>query len=182
MEEERVCALCGETLSEDDEGHTLKDGRLVCDDCLEYNCASCDDCGEYVEEDDLTNWGDDYRLCPDCFEQYFPSFDSKKNLEETTEAYEAMKKRLIGRKTDQEGGTIYIETDMDDDSFKYQIEVTIDDDGRISDISRYSVSRCRAIWVTGEDWLDYPVETSDYEEDGPAEDLIRSEIEILDEE
>ncbi len=68
------------------------------------------------------------------------------------------------------------------DSFKYQIEVTIDDDGQISDISRYSVSRCRAIWVTGEDWLDYPVEPSDYEEDGPAENLIRSEIEIDDEE
>ena len=93
-----------------------------------------------------------------------------------------MKKRLIGRKTDQEeGGTFYIETDMDDESFKYQIEVTVDDDGRISDVSRYSVTRCRAIWVTGEDWLDYPVEPDDYEEGGPAEELIRSEIEILDE-
>ena len=152
MEEKRICAICGEILSDDDEGHLLKDKRLVCDGCFEYNCASCDDCGEYLEEEDLEYWGDDYRLCPECFEQYFPSFDSKKNLEETTDAYEAMKKRLIGRKTDQEEGrTISIETEMDDDSFKYQIEVTIGDDGRISDISRCSVSRCRAIWVTGED-------------------------------
>lgn len=182
MEEERVCAICGETLSEDEKGHILKDERLVCDGCFEYNCASCDDCGEYLEEDDLEYWGDDYRLCPECFELYFPSYDRKKNLEETSKAYAAMKKRLIGKKTNQnESGTVCIETDMNDESFKYRIEVTISDDGRISDISRYSVSRCRAIWVTGEDWRDYPVEADDYAENGPAEDLIRSEIEVIEE-
>ncbi len=48
--------------------------------------------------------------------------------------------------------------------------------------NNHSISRCRAVWVTREDWLDYPVDPDDYEEDGPAEDLIRSEIEIYDEE
>lgn len=183
MDEERICSHCEEELSEEDEGHFLKDGRLVCDSCFEFSCAACDDCGEYVEEDELENWGDDYRLCPDCFEQYFPSFDKKKNLDETTEAYEAMKKRLIGKKTDRnEAVVVSIDTEMNDDSFSYSIEVTIDEEGRISDISRYSVSRCRAIWERGEDWRDYPVDTADYAEDGPAESLIFSEIEMIDEE
>ena len=148
MDEERICELCGEVLSEEDEGHTLKNGRLVCDGCFEYSCGECDYCGEYVEEDDLTHWGDDLRLCPDCFAEEFPPFDSAKNNAETQEAYEAMKKRLIGKKTDVEGPrTICIETDMDDDSYRRSIEVSVDKDGRICDISRYSLTRCRAICI-----------------------------------
>ena len=181
MKKDRICELCDEKLEEDDEGHYLKDGRLVCSGCFEFSCAPCDDCGELFEEDDLTGWGDDYRLCPECFKQYFPPYDYRKNLEETTEAYEAMCKRLIGKKTDHEEDDIHIETDMNDDSFKYEIDVSIDEEGRISDISRYSIYRCRYIGIKSEDWRDYPVKPSDYDENGPAEDLIRSEIEILDE-
>ena len=51
MDEERICALCEETLEEDDEGHLLEDGRLVCDSCFEYSCGQCDSCGGYFEED-----------------------------------------------------------------------------------------------------------------------------------
>ncbi len=183
MDEDRVCALCGELLSEDDEGHFLKDGRLVCEDCLEYNCGCCDNCGEYVEEDELEYFGDDYRLCPDCFEEEFPPFDEAKNNAETQNAYDAMKKRLIGKKTDAEGPREYdIETDMDMDSYRRGISVSIDEDGRICDVSRLSVMRCRAIWIKGEDWRDIPVDAEDYAEDGLAEDLIRSEIGIMDEE
>ena len=181
MDEERICALCGEALSEEDEGHILQDGRMVCDDCFEYNCAACDKCGDYVEEDDLTYWGDDYRLCPSCFEEYFPPFDEEKNLEETREAYEGMLKRLVGKKTDQEEGIVEIETDMDEDSFRHSIEVTIDEDGRISDISRLTTLRCRSIGIKSEDWYDYPVDSSDYEEDGLAENIILCEIELIDE-
>lgn len=183
MEEERICALCGEMLEEDDEGNYLKDGRLVCESCFDCNCGSCDYCGESFEEDDLTYWGDDLRLCPDCFAEEFPPFDEEKNNAETQEAYEAMKKRLLGKKTETEGpSTVYIQTDMDEDSYRRSIEVSIDENGRICDISRYSVERCRAIWVKGEDWLDIPVDTDDYAEDGWAEELIRSKIEIIDEE
>ena len=183
MDEERICALCEETLEEDDEGHLLEDGRLVCDSCFEYSCGQCDSCGGYFEEDDLEHWGDDMLLCPDCFEKEFPPFDAVKNHAETQAAYDAMKKRLIGKKTNVEGpDTVSIETDMDEDSYRRKIEVSIDENGRISDISRYSVTRCRAIWVTGEDWLDIPVDSDDYDEGGWAEELIRGEIEILDEE
>jgi len=100
MEKERICALCGESLSEDDEGHILEDGRVVCDDCFDYSCAECGFCGKIVPEDELEFFGDDVRICPDCFAEEFPDVDEDKNLEETTEAYEAMKKRLIGLKVE----------------------------------------------------------------------------------
>ena len=180
MSEKRICSLCENPLPEEDEGHILQDGRLVCDDCYEFNCASCDECGSIVEEDDLTYWGDDYRLCPECFKKYFPPFDEEKNLEETREAYEGMLKRLVGKKTDHEEGTVEIETDMDEDSFRHFIEVTIDEEGRISDISRLSTMRCRSIGIKTEDWIDYPVDASDYVEDGLAEDMILCEIELID--
>ncbi len=182
MEEERFCALCGEMLEEDDEGNYLKDGRLVCESCFDCNCGSCDYCGESFEEDDLTYWGDDLRLCPDCFAEEFPPFDEEKNNAETREAYEAMKKRLIGKKTDQEERTVEIATDMDEDSFRHFIDITIDENGRISNISRLTTQRCKSIGITSETWIDYPVDSSDYEEDGLAESLIFSEIEIIDEE
>jgi len=180
MEEERICALCEEELEEDDEGHILKDGRLVCDGCFEYSCAACDDCGEYVEEDDLEYWGDDYRLCEDCFKQYFPSFDEKENEKETAEAYEAMLKRMIGKKTNREDDYIEIETDMDDDSFRYYIEVWTDEEGKICNISRLRIERCQSISIKSETWLDYPVKPSDYDADGKVENLIRAELDILD--
>ena len=180
MEEERICALCEEELEEDDKGHVLKDGRLVCDSCFEYSCAKCDDCGEYVEEDELDYWGDDYRLCEDCIQKYFPPFDEEKNNEETAEAYEAMLKRLVGKQTDREDDYIEIETDMNEESFKYYIEVWTDEEGKISDISRLSITRCKSISIKSEEWVEYPVSPSDYDEDGIAEDLIRGEIEFID--
>ena len=182
MKDKRICALCNEELSEDNEGHILQDGRLVCDDCFEFNCAACDECGDYVEEDDLTYWGDDYRLCPSCFEKYFPSFNEEKNLEETKEAYEGMLKRMIGKKTNQEEGIIEIETDMDEESFRHSIKVAIDEDGRISNISRLTTLRCRYIGIKNEDWIDYPIDSSDYDENGLAEDLILSNLVIIDDE
>ncbi len=182
MEEERICALCGEKLEDDDEGRFLKDGRLVCDCCAEFRCAVCDECEELVEEDEMTFWGEDCRLCPECYEKYFPPYDEKKVLEETQKAYEGMLKRLIGKKTDREAEDIFIETDMNDDAFKYEITVSVDQDGRICDISRYRAFRCASMSERSESWVDYPVRPSVYDKDGPAEDLIRSRIEISDEE
>lgn len=180
--EERICALCGEELPEEDEGVVLKDGRLVCENCSDTCCGCCDECGEYVEEDELTYWGDDMRLCPDCFEQYFPPFDKKKNDDETIDAYEAMKKRLVGKLTEIDGpSVIHIETEMDEESYRRSIDVSIDENGRICDITRLSVKRCRSIWATGEDWLDIPVDPEDYDEDGFAEFLIRNDIDIVEE-
>ena len=183
LQELRICALCGEELEEDDEGQKLKDGRIVCENCAEYNCGCCDQCGDYVEEDDLTYWGDDMRLCPDCFKEEFPPFNKADNDAETQEAYDAMRARLIGRKTELKGPrTVSVETEMDEDSYKYGIEAEIDEEGKICDVSRLSIERCRAIWVTGEDWLNIPVNPDDYEEDGRAEQLILDGIEEQEEE
>ncbi len=181
MGKKLICALCEEEIPEDEE-YTLGDGRVVCEYCHEYNCVACDECGEEYPEEELEYWGDDMRLCPECFKQYFPDFDPVQNREDTREAYEAMCRRLIGKKTDNEPDVYYIETEMDDDSFRYSIEVTVNEEGRISDISRYSVSRCQSIGITSETWHDYPVDPKDYSEDGMAEDLIRGELDILDDE
>ena len=125
MKTERICAICEEKLSKK-EGNIVKDGSLVCDDCLENDYACCDECGEYVLFDEMKNYGDDMRLCPDCYSELFPSFDIDKNIKDTTEAYEAMKKRLIGKQTNHDEGCVDIETEMNDDGFKYEISVDID--------------------------------------------------------
>lgn len=93
-----------------------------------------------------------------------------------------MLNRLVGKKTDRECESIDIETDMDEDSFKYEISVCTDEEGRIADISRLSITRCSMMSERREEWEDYPVEPGDYDEDGMAETLIRGEIDILDEE
>ena len=63
---------------EEDEGHDLIDGRRVCSVCFELECGVCDYCGAECHEDDLEPFGDDTRLCPDCFAEEFPPIDEKK--------------------------------------------------------------------------------------------------------
>ena len=53
MENERICDLCGEPISEDEEFHTLDDGREVCDECFNYSCGECGICGKIVPEDEI---------------------------------------------------------------------------------------------------------------------------------
>ena len=49
MEEERICTHCGEVLSEG-EGTTVN-GDLLCDECIDDCCITCDHCGEVIYTD-----------------------------------------------------------------------------------------------------------------------------------
>ena len=174
MDEAKECALCGEEI-EDEEYHELPDGRIVCDYCYENQMTECGECGERFPDDDLECWGDDFRLCPDCFRQYFPDFDQEENLKETAEAYEAMKRRHIGKKLDEYSET-FIKTDMDEDSFSYSIEIEVDKNHVITDISPLSIERCKSIGITSETWLPYPVSVDAYKEGGLVDGLIESNV------
>ena len=180
MDELIECALCGEEI-EDDEYHELADGRIVCDSCYELETDECGECGERFHEDDLEYWGDDFRLCPDCFKKYFPDFDKDENLKETADAYEAMKRRYIGRKLD-ENSELDISTDMNEDSFSYSFEITVDKNRVITDISPLSIQRCKSIGITSETWLPYPVSNDDYEEGGTVDSLIECFVEFAEDE
>ena len=175
-----ICALCDEEIDKSEEkGHELFDGRRVCDACFESSCECCSICGKECHEDDLQYFGDDMLLCPDCFAEEFPEFDEKKNNEETQEAYEAFKARLIGKRTNLEGpGGIICETEMDEDAYRWSVEVTLDENGCIGDVSRIHRQRCQSIAVTMETWLDIPVDNSDYKQDCNMEWLIREELEL----
>lgn len=48
MEEVRICDYCGRVLAEE-EG-TPVDDELLCDDCVEEHCVTCDHCGETIWE------------------------------------------------------------------------------------------------------------------------------------
>ena len=180
MDEVKECALCGKEI-EDEDYHELPDGRIVCDYCYENEMDECGECGERFPVDDLEYWGDDFRLCPDCFRQYFPEFDQEENLKENAEAYEAMKRRYIGRKLDEYSETS-IKTDMDDESFSYFLEIEVDKNRVITDVSPLSIERCQSIGITRENWLPYPVSADAYEEGGMVDDLIECYLEFAEDE
>ena len=50
MEEERICTHCGEVMAED-EG-TVVDEELLCDECVDDYCITCDCCGETIWTED----------------------------------------------------------------------------------------------------------------------------------
>ena len=159
-----------------------EDGEFYCQYCYEENFAECDLCGTMVKEDDLQYYGDDARICPDCFAEQFPKVDIEKNLEETTEAYENMKARLLGLKVEDITDEIYdYDSGMDEDGYRYAFSVSIDAEGKISDISRLSKERCQSVWITGESWHVCKIDPDDYAEDGIVEDTIRTVLDIVDE-
>lgn len=182
MDEERVCSMCDEAIGEDDEFFVLDDGSIVCESCYEYNTEECGLCGGRFPEDDMEFFGDDIRICPKCFAREFPEVDVAANEAETTPAYEEMKRRLVGRKVaDMVDETYEYDSGMDDDGYRYTFTVDIDKDGRISDISRLSKERCQAVWTTGESWHPCKVDPDDYEESGFVEDIIRIDLDLVDE-
>lgn len=182
MEEEKICSMCSEPIGEDEESFELDDGSIVCESCYEYNTEECGLCGGRFPEDDMEFFGDDIRICPECFAKEFPEVDVAANEEETTPAYEAMKKRLIGLKVEDMADETYeYDSGMDDDGYRYTFSVDIDENGRISDVSRLSKERCQAVWTTGESWHPCEIDSDDYAEDGFVEDTIRCELDIVDE-
>lgn len=65
-----ICADCGCTIEDPSYSYELKNGRIVCDDCID-NYSMCDDCGKYVSE---TTRVDGLWVCDECLEdesEYF---------------------------------------------------------------------------------------------------------------
>ena len=164
-EETLICSKCGEEISEDDEYETTEDGDILCQDCFEDLYSTCGLCGKVTLDDDLAWWGD-LRICPDCMEEKCPSFDEEDNLEETEEAYEEMKEKYLGLRVEKyRDKTItidYIKDQYTDFETNYSISVTFDNEGRISDISRLSASKCISESERYSDWRDCPVDDYDY--------------------
>lgn len=179
MDDTKECAICGEPI-EDENFAELPDGRIVCNYCYENELYECDECGERFPEDDMENWGDDMRLCPDCFRKYFPDFNAAENLKETEDAYEEMKSRFVGRKL-EDWEDLCIKTDMDDENFSYSLEIDVDDNNIITDISPLKIERCQWIGITRECWLPYPISIDDYEEGGLVDSLIESNVTFAEE-
>ena len=170
------CAECDEILTEDDEYRTLDDGTILCEYCFDEMYAECDECGEITLIDDLTYWGE-MRICPSCMEFHCPSFDKAKNEEETTEAYEIMKARYLGKKvcsfTPGEYSFSYEDFGYAEEAPRYEITVTIGEDGRIVDISRLTAQLLLSEDVKSSDWRPYPIDSDDY--DSIVEDIFDEE-------
>ena len=164
---ELKCADCGELIEEDNDYEELEDGTILCETCYEEryaDCVECVICGEMKPADDMEPWGE-YYICPDCLEEKCPTFNEIENEKETTEAYESMKKRYIGRKVSNfEDVSCELEYDLDDPCVKYTMSVEMDEEGTITDISRLSAELLLSEWDTGSDWRPYPIERDDYED------------------
>ncbi len=179
VNERKICAMCGEDI-EDVDYHDLPDGRIVCDYCYDNITAECSECGTRYLKVCLERWKYDYILCPDCFKRYFPDFDQEENRKQTEAAYEAMKRRFVGRKV-QEWNKLKIRTEMDEDSFSYSIDIDMDENNVITDISRLTIKRCQSFGTARENWLPYPVSNSDYEKGGTADCLIENYVNFAEE-
>ena len=121
-------------------------------------------CGKIVANDDLQPWGD-CSICRECMEENCPSFDEEENKEQTTEAYESMRQRVIGKKT------IGLDSGINDLSFTsgdetdicYSFSVTLDDDDIITDVSRLSAEMLLCEGETSSSWRPYRIDPDDYE-------------------
>ena len=161
---ELECSNCGELIEEGDEYEELEDGTILCEPCYEELYSECVICGEMKLADDMQPWGD-YPICPECLEEICPTFVRAENEKETTEAYESMKKRYIGRKVSNfEDVSCELEYDLDDPCVKYTMSVDMDEDGIITDISRLSAELLLSEWVNGSNWRPYPIKSDDYED------------------
>ena len=195
MDEERICSICEEPIDGDDYEtldngdivcHTCaseccrkcenceglfqedelieEDDKYYCEYCHDQLFAECEMCGATVLEDDMKFWGD-CRVCPDCYEAQCPSFDEDENQEETTEGYEAMLKKFVGRKSRKEKGTtVDLTYEIGDEApCSYEMSVTLDEEGRIIDISRLSGSMLMSEGERSSDWRPLAIDNDDYE-------------------
>lgn len=73
MEEERICTQCGEVMAED-EG-TIVGEELLCDECVDDCCITCDCCGETIWTEDCVTDDNTY-LCQECFDNHYNRCES----------------------------------------------------------------------------------------------------------
>ena len=163
--DELKCSMCGEKIEEDEEQYTLEDGTIICESCFDDDYFICALCERIVPIDDMKLWGDCF-ICPDCLEDECPSFDEDENEENTTEAYERTRGRLLGKKTTgiPEGSTeLFYEWNYDGRIISYSFTVSVDQNGRITDISRLSAQMLQSESERYSEWRDYAIDPGDYE-------------------
>ena len=157
------CSNCGRNIKPGDEYYEPEEDSVLCPGCYDFAFPKCEFCGTRVPEDDMEYWGDCY-CCPECYEDFNPSFDPEENEEETTESYEAMLKRYIGRKSKSiRDDTVELEAEYDDCGLvTYKMEVYIDEEGIVTDISRLTAEILLSESERSESWGSYIIRNEDY--------------------
>lgn len=159
------CSNCFDDIKPGKNYAVVEDDSILCMECFDFAYPKCEFCGERVSEDDMKYWGDCY-CCPDCYEKFCPSFDPDENEKETTDAYKAMLKRYIGKKTDKyRNESVDLESEYDDCGLvTYRLTVDIDEEGKIHDISRLTAEILLSESEKSSSWDDYIIRNEDYED------------------
>ena len=157
-----ICAECGEEIEEGADTYETDNG-IICESCFNDKYFICDLCDKVTPIDDMKYWGD-CRICPECLEEECPSFDQDENDKETDEAYKEALEEYIGRKTTFSPGSHYLTYKFRyTDNTEYSINVTIDDENRISELTRLRAQTL--VWEsdTSSEWEDQPIDEGDYD-------------------
>ncbi len=172
------CENCEELFCEED--LIEEDDKYYCESCHDELFAECYICGKMTLKDDLQFWGD-VEICPDCMEERCPSFDEAENEDDTTEAYEAMLKKYVGRKSQKERSrTVDLIYEFGDEvPYRYEISVTLDAEGKITDISRLIGCMLLSESERSSDWEPVAIDDEDYED---IAEYMLEELELEDEE
>lgn len=157
------CSNCGDDIKPDEEYALLEDGTILCLGCYDSAFPECVFCGKRVSELDMEYWGD-CLCCPECYEGFNPSFDPEENEQETTEAYEAMLKKYIGRKsTTIRDDSVDLELECTECGLVYyRLTVDIDEAGTIYGISRLTAEIELSESQKSSSWGNYIIRDEDY--------------------
>lgn len=68
-DEIKYCSICGVSINADE--HEVIDGKIVCEHCLKENFYQCDDCGNYVPKDEITQVGNSDHVCEACLQNNY---------------------------------------------------------------------------------------------------------------
>lgn len=71
--DEMICSICGARIVGDDY-EELSVGDIVCSDCVEIHCKTCENCQELFEVEEMTEVDGDY-YCESCFDELFSECD-----------------------------------------------------------------------------------------------------------
>ena len=161
-ERKAICAECGDEIEEDSDSYETDNG-VICESCFNDKYFICDLCDKVTPLDDMKYWGDN-RICSECLEDECPSYDQEENDEETDEAYKKALEEYVGCKTTLSPGTQSLTYKSNyDDNTEYSIDVTIDEDNRISELSRLTAQTLLWESDTSSGWGDQPIDEGDYD-------------------
>ena len=163
--EKLECDNCYAGINIGEEFAKLEDGTIRCRRCFDHLFPICEFCGKRMAEDEVDYWGDCI-CCPECYEGFYPTFSQEENEVETNEAYQAMMKRYIGKKSNRYSSTSVEleETYYDVGQVTYKMEVWLDEEGKISDISRLTAEMLISETVNSSRWGSFIIRNEDYED------------------